>query len=83
MLFTGKLHCLKVFDRSLHGRSSDPICVQDFRPVPPTVFEIQGFKLKNDNNRIGEMAISPMLMVQFKVDIHVDLSYHSAVSNMD
>ena len=38
------------FDRSLHVESSDPACVQHFRPVPLTVFEIQGFKLKNENN---------------------------------
>ena len=42
----------KHFDRSLHVGSPDPTCVQKFRPVPLTVFEIQGFKLKNkkDNN---------------------------------
>ena len=65
----------KHFNRSLHVRSLDPICVQNFRPVPLTVFEIQGFKLKNknDNNdndmkknwRNGLFAISPMLVVQF------------------
>ena len=40
----------KHFDRSFHIASSDPTCVQNFRPVPLTVFEIQGFKLKNKNN---------------------------------
>ena len=65
----------KHFDRSLHVGSSDPTCVQNIRPVPLTVFEIQGFKLKNknDNNdkkkkknwRNGLFAISPMLVVQF------------------
>ena len=40
----------KHFDMSLHVRSSDPTCVQNFRPVPLTVFEIQGFKLKNKND---------------------------------
>ena len=60
----------KHFDRSLHVRLSDPTCVQSFRPVPFTVFEIQGFKLKNknDNNdkknwRSGLFAMSPMLVV--------------------
>ena len=62
----------KHFDRSLHVKSLDPTCVQNFRPVPPTGFEIQGFKLKNknDNNdkkkknwRNGLFAISPMLVV--------------------
>ena len=59
----------KHFDRSLHVRSSDPTCVQKFRPVPLTVFDIQGFKLKNENDdkknwRNGLFAISPMLEVQ-------------------
>ena len=60
----------KHFEKSLHIRSLDPTCVQNFRPVPLTVFEIQGFKLKNknDNNdkknwRNGLFAISPMLVV--------------------
>ena len=62
----------KHFDRSLHVRSLGPTCVQNFRPVPLTVFEIQGFKLKNKNNdkkktrknwRNGLFAISPMLVV--------------------
>ena len=58
----------KHFDRSLHVGLS----VQNFRPVPLMVFEIQGFKLKNknDNNdkknwRNGLFATSPMLVVQF------------------
>ena len=59
----------KHFDKSLHVGTSDPTCVQNLRLVPLTVFEIQGFKLKkndNDNNknwRNGLFAISPMLMV--------------------
>ena len=40
----------KHFDRSLHVGSSDPTCVQKFRSVPLTGFEIQGFKLKNKND---------------------------------
>ena len=62
----------KHFDRSLHVGSLDPTCVQNFRPVPLTVFEIQGFKLKNENDkknkknwRNGLFAISHMLVVQF------------------
>ena len=60
----------KHFDRLLHVGSSDPTCVQNFRPVPLTVFEIQGFKLKNKNDKKkkwsnGLFAISPMLVVQF------------------
>ena len=61
----------KHFDRSLHVGASDPTFVQNFRPVPLTVFEIQGFNLKNENDkkkknwRNGLFAISPMLVVQF------------------
>ena len=59
----------KHFDRSLHIRSSDPTCVQNFRPVLLTVFEILGFKLKNNDNKNnwtnGLFAISPMFVVQF------------------
>ena len=64
------------FDRSVYIGSLDPTCVQNFRPVSLTIFEILGFKLKknnnkNDNNkkkdwRNGLFAISPILMVQFK-----------------
>ena len=61
----------KQFDRSLHVRLLNHTCVQNFRPVPFTVFKIQGFKLKNKKNhkkknlRNGLFAISPMLVVQF------------------
>ena len=64
----------KHFDRSLHVESLDPTCVQNFRPVPLMVFEIQGFKLKNKNDndkkkkknwRNRLFAISPMFVVQF------------------
>ena len=41
----------KTFDRLLHVGSSDPTCVQNFRPVALMVFEIQGFKLKNKNDK--------------------------------
>ena len=62
LLFTYKLHCLQTFDRSLHVGSLDPTCVQNFRPVPLMVFEIQGFKLKNKRRRrIGEMDFLPYL----------------------
>ena len=40
------------FDRSLHVGSSDPTCVQNFRSVPLTVFEILRFKLKKTTRRI-------------------------------
>ena len=82
----------KHFDRTLHVGSSNPTCVQNFRPVPLTVFEIQGFKLKNKNNdrrRIGEIDFLPYLSClwsnshQILVDIHIDLSYHPVVSKVD
>ena len=63
------INCIvyKHFDRSQHVGSSDPTCVQNFRSIPPTVFEILGFKL-NDNNkknwRNEPFVISPMLVVQ-------------------
>ena len=76
LLYNVLLECIvvvyKYFDRSLHVGLSDLTCVQNFRPVPLTVFEIQGFKLKNNDNndnkknwRNGLFAISPMLVVQF------------------
>ena len=64
----------KYFDKSLHIWVLDPTCVQNFRPVPLTVFEIQGLKLnkkkkkkkqKKKNWRNGLFTISPMLVVQF------------------
>ena len=62
----------KHFDRSLHVRSLDSTCVQNFRPVPLTVFEILGFKLKNKNDNNNDkknwrnrlFAIYPMFVVQ-------------------
>ena len=48
LLFTRIVY--KHFDRSLHVASSDPTCVQKFRSAPLTVYEIQGFKLKNKND---------------------------------
>ena len=53
-----------------HVGSSDPTCVQNFRPVPLTVFEILGLKLKNKYNdkknwRNRLFAISPVCVVQF------------------
>ena len=62
----------KHFDRSLHVGSLNLTCEQNFRPVSLTVFEIEGFKLKNKNddndnknwkNRF--FVVSPMSVVQF------------------
>ena len=81
----------KHFDRSLHVRSSDPTCVQNFRPVPLTGFEIQGLKLKNkndnDNNdkkkkknwRNRLFAISPMFVVQFSPNFRYTYILTSAI----
>ena len=60
-------------------RSSDPTCVQKFRPVPLTVFEIQGFKLKNNNDkknwRNRLFAISPTFVVQFSPNFRCTYLY--------
>ena len=37
----------KHLDRLLHIGALNPTCVQHFRSIPLTVFEILGFKLKN------------------------------------
>ena len=50
LLFTRKLIVYKHCNRSLHIGVLDPTCVQNFRPVALTVFEIQGLKLNNNNN---------------------------------
>ena len=68
LLFTRKLHCLQHFDRSLHV---------DHWTVSLTVFEIQGFKMKNKNDNDDDkknwrnrlFAISPMFVVQFSPNI--------------
>ena len=73
----------KHFDRSLHVGSSNPTCVQNFRPLPLTVFEIQGFKLKNKNNdndkkknwRNRLFAISPMFVVTLSNSVMCSDSY--------
>ena len=44
------VYTLLTYDRSLHIKSSDPNCVQNFRSV--TNFEILGFKLKNKKNSL-------------------------------
>ena len=41
----------KHFDRSLHIWVLVPTCVQNFRPLALTVFEIQGLKLNNNNKK--------------------------------
>ena len=38
-------------NRSVHVESSELTCVQNFRSVPLTGFEILGFKLKNKNDK--------------------------------
>ena len=69
---------------TLHVKSSDTTCVQNFRSVPLMFFEILPFKLKNKNDdkncRNELFATSPMLVANSKVDIYSDLSYHPVVS---
>ena len=47
----------KHFGRSLHIGSLDPNQVQNFRPASLTVFEILGFKLKNENDKIFLLVV--------------------------
>ena len=54
------------FDRSLHVGSSDPTYIQNFRPVPLMVFEILGFKLKNENNKISQSTVALCIQVNEK-----------------
>ena len=60
--------------------------MQNFRPVPFMVFEIQGFKLKNKNDndkkkkknwRNRLFAISPMFVVQFSPNFVVRSQFAS------
>ena len=61
----------KHFDRSVHVGSSDLTCVQTFKPIPLTFFEVLGFKPNNKNTkkknwRNGLFAICPMLVVHLQ-----------------
>ena len=65
--------------------------MQNFRLVPLTVFEILGFKLKNKNNdkkknwrnRLCHIShVCGPILTKLWVDIHIDLSYHPAVSKV-
>ena len=72
----------KQFDISLHVRSSDPTCVQNFRPIPLTVFEILGFKLKNKNDknwRNRPFAIYPMFLVKFSPNFRFTYKFTLAI----
>ena len=51
LLSTRKVHCLQTLWQ-MHIGSLDPTKVQKFRPAYFTVFEILGFKLKNENDKI-------------------------------
>ena len=59
----------KHFDRLVHIVSLISACLQNFRPLTLTVFEILGFKLKNKDdkknwkNRL--FTISPIFVLQF------------------
>ena len=58
------LHVKYIFkDRSLHVGSSKPAHAKNFRPV---LFEILGFKLKNENDndkKIRELDLVPYLCI--------------------
>ena len=59
----------KTFDRSLHVGSSDPTCVQNFRPVALTGFWDTGIQTEEQEQQ-EELekwlfAVSPILVVQF------------------
>ena len=62
----------KHFNMWMHIPLWNPTCVQSFRFELLMVFEIQGLKLKNNNNKKQKnlrnelFAMSPMLVVQFK-----------------
>ena len=57
----------KHFDRSLHIGTSDPTCVQNFRHITLTVFEILEFKLKNEKDRNGEMKFLSYILFSMLV----------------
>ena len=73
----------KHFDRLLHVGSLDLTCVQKFRPVPLTVFEIQGFKLKNKNDKKNWRNVSGPILTIYYVHIHINLSYHPVMSKVN
>ena len=71
--------------------SLNPTCVQNFRPLPPMVFEIlgfKGFKLKNKNdknwrNRLFAILYLPCLWSNFHQILDIDLHYLPVVSKVD
>ena len=50
LLFYVNYIVYKHFHRSVYIKSLEPTCIQNFRLIPLTVFEILGFKLKNKND---------------------------------
>ena len=64
LLFTLNYIVYEHLDRSLHVWSSGPTYVQYFRPVPLMVFEIQGFKLKNEKDKIFQLAVGVCCCLQ-------------------
>ena len=51
LLCTRKLHCLQTFLQVAACQIIESYWLQNLRPVPFTIFEIQGFKLKNKNDK--------------------------------
>ena len=65
------------FDILLHDPSWNLTCVQSFRFVLLTVFELQGLKLNNNNNNKQKknwenklFVISPLIVMQFYHSLH-------------
>ena len=49
-LYVGMHCCCLHINYIVYVGSSDPTCVQNFRSIPLTIFEILRFKLKKDDN---------------------------------
>ena len=67
--FHGNLMMYEKFNMLLHIPSWNPTCVQSFRFVLFTVFELQGSKLNNNNKKQKNwenelFVISPLLVMQ-------------------
>ena len=80
------------FNMWLHVSSWNPTCVQSFRFVLFAVFEIQGFKLNNNNKKQKNwenelFVLSPLLVMQFlscfRFRMYVAHSYHSAATELN
>ena len=64
LLFTRKVHCLQTFWQVTAHRVIGPYLGTNFRPASLTVFEILGFKLKNENKTIFKLAVGVCCCLQ-------------------